>query len=318
MAQADSPGAAIGPEIVTFTLSSAVGDGSRHPATTTTAIPSVAVPPGGQRAAARKAWLAAVGERHRALSPEPGSVPRLRDISAEAFLDLFYAAGRPVVIEGLARDWPATSLWSIDYLAAKVGSAEITFQGGRDSAADFELAKDRHIRTMPFDRYLADFVAKNGGNDAYITAYNSGANRAAFAPLMADLGQAPYLSDAEGMLWIGPAGTFTPLHHDLTNNLLVQIVGAKRLHLLPPGETERLANNRHVFSDVHDIEDPMRTSLFPQAREARRFVVDLRPGDALFIPVGWWHQVRSLSFSVMLTYTNFLWPNDAHTDFPGD
>ncbi len=220
-------------------------------------------------------------------------------------------------MNALASDWRATRTWSPELLASRIGNAEITYQGGRDAAADFELAKDRHAQTMPFDRYIAE-ISRDEGNNAYITAYNSEANRIAFAPLMADLGQIPYLTSSTGMLWIGPSGTFTPLHHDLTNNLLVQIVGRKRLVLLSPEETDKLANTRHVFSEVHDIEDPAQRAKFPSARAARYFIIDLEPGDAVFIPAGWWHQVRSLSFSVMLTYTSFIWPNDAYSDYPND
>lgn len=42
----------------------------------------------------------------------------------------------------------------------------------------------------------------------------------------------------------------------------------------------------------------------------------LEPGDALFIPLGWWHQVTALDFSVMYTHTNFRWPNDFHMSHP--
>jgi hypothetical protein len=38
----------------------------------------------------------------------------------------------------------------------------------------------------------------------------------------------------------------------------------------------------------------------------------------LYVPVGWWHQVRSAEFSVTLTFTSFLWPNDASLGFPND
>lgn len=323
------PAFTVDPDVMAFTLRNIGFDAPRRPATlpglpglpaASTYSPARALPSPSvdHRGSDRKAWLDRVAARQRALSPVPASVPRLRDVSPEAFLDLFYAASRPVLIEGLAGDWPATLRWSPDYLAARIGNAEITYQGGRDAAGDFELAKDRHVRTMPFDRYITEAIAGDGGNDAYITAYNSSSNQEAFAPLMSELRPVPYLTGADGMLWIGPAGTFTPLHHDLTNNLLLQVVGHKRLHLIPPGETEKLSNTRHVFSDVHDIEDEGQIVQYPSARSAQRMIVDLTPGDALFIPVGWWHQVRSLSFSVMLTYTDFLWANDAYSDFPGD
>jgi hypothetical protein len=292
------------------------------PALAASPAPAAADKP--DRLAARRGWIDDVARRQRALAADrPGTVPRVRAPSADEFLDLFYAASRPVVIEGAMAGWPALDRWTADYLAAKVGAAPIVYQGGRDADPDFELYKDRHTRRMAFDRFVAA-AAQGAGNDAYVTAYNSAENRTALAPLNADLGALDaYLKPSDliggdGMMWIGPAGTFTPLHFDLTNNLLAQIVGRKRLVLLPPSETAKLANSRHVFSDVHDVTDPAKLERFPEAKDARRFEVEIGPGDLLYIPVGWWHQVRSCDFSVMLTYTNFRWANNAYASFPGD
>lgn len=267
---------------------------------------------------ARRDWLLATMERQRRLSPAASALMRCEGLSTEQFLDYFYAPGRPCIIAGAMADWPALARWTPDYLRTAVGDAPVEYQGGRTQAGDFELAKDRHKRVLPFAAYL-DLIADNPGNDAYVTAYNSAANRAAFAPLMADVRPVPaLLGPGGGMLWIGPAGTFTPLHFDLTNNLLIQIVGRKRILLVPPEQTALMAHRRHVFSDVHDLEDPACMARHPQAQGVRPYVVTLEPGEMLYIPVGWWHQVRALDFSVMMTCTNFLWPNDAYADFPAD
>lgn len=279
----------------------------------------VAADPATALALRRRDWIMRTVERQRTLAPGAESVPRVRMPSSAEFLRHFYAASRPVVIEGAIEGWPALRRWTPEYLAERIGDAEIAYQGGREGDPEFELHKDRHTRTMPFRRFIEAITRPGAANDAYLTAYNSGANAEALAPLHTDLGRLDrYLTDAPGMLWVGPAGTFTPIHFDLTNNLLVQVTGAKRLQLFPPAEAGRLAHHRHVFSDVRDIEDEQRLALYPQARAARRFEVVLGPGDCLFIPVGWFHQVRSLSFSTMLTYTGFLWGNDAWQDFPGD
>lgn len=291
---------------------------SRCPAVIT---PSPPEPPAAVDSLAikRRDWILRTIERQRLLAPGTESIPRVRAPSSAEFLRHFYAASRPVVIEGAIEAWPAMKRWTPAYLAERVGDAEIEYQGGRDGDPAFELHKDRHTRRMPFRRFIDAITRPGAANDAYLTAYNSAANTAALAPLQADLGRLDrYLTDAPGMLWIGPAGTFTPIHFDLTNNLLVQVAGAKRLQLFPPSEAGRLAHHRHVFSDVHDIEEPARLERYPDAREAQRFEVVLGPGDCLFIPVGWFHQVRSLSFSAMLTYTEFLWANDAWRDYPGD
>ena len=271
-----------------------------------------------RRALERRDWILEVMARQRLLAPRHQQVERVRGLSGEDFLADYYALHHPVIIEGAIDDWPALR-WTPEAMAAKVGGAEIDYQGGRDGDPEFELYKDRHTRRMPFDRYIAAITASGYGNDAYVTAYNSATNARALAPLMADLRPIrDYLTGRDGMMWIGPMGTFTPLHFDLTNNLLAQVLGSKRLVLLPPSETPRLYNRRHVFSDVHDITDPDRLDRYPLARDAISFEVDLEAGDLLFIPLGWWHQVTALDFSVTLTYTDFRWPNEGHRSFPAD
>jgi ribosomal protein L16 Arg81 hydroxylase len=119
------------------------------------------------------------------------------------------------------------------------------------------------------------------------------------------------------MMWIGPAGTVTSLHHDLTNNFIAQLVGRKRITILSASEVGKLYNQRHVFSEIPDLEDStVDLSQYPRLVEACLCDIILEPGEIVFMPVGWWHQVKSLDFSVTVTYTNFLWPNDAHLTYP--
>ena len=265
----------------------------------------------------RREWLLDVMERQRALSPYASGLLTAENLSGEDFLHSFYATGRPVLIKGALADWPALTRWTPDYLANAVGDATVEYQGGRTAAGDYELMKDRHRQRGPFRAFI-DLV-RDGGNDAYLTAYNSAANGPALAPLQSDLGTIDaYLTPAPGMLWIGGEGAFTPLHFDLTNNLLAQLTGTKRTVLIPPSQTRHLAHRRHVFSDVHDVTDPARLAAHPAARDILRYDLVLTPGDLLFIPIGWWHQVRSESFCTMLTYTNFLWPNAGHESYPAD
>jgi hypothetical protein len=241
-------------------------------------------------------------------------------MTGEEFLDAHYAANWPVLLSGELAGWPALERWTPNYLKAKIGKAAVEVQAGRSGDPDFERNMPAHRTSLPFDEFI-ERVTNGSGNDLYLTAYNSASNEAALAPLQEDLGFLDKLLDRSdprphGMMWIGGQGTFTPLHHDLTNNLLLQIVGRKRVLLVGPDATPRLYNDHHVYSQVRDLLEPGIVNRYPKLEGLYVHQVTLNPGDALFIPLGWWHQVSSLDFSVTITHTNFRWPNDFHSTHP--
>jgi hypothetical protein len=265
-------------------------------------------------------WILTELERLRKVSPT-NRVPARTVITAEEFRDRHYALNWPVQLKGAARDWPAVAKWTPDYLKSLVGAAAVQVQSGRNADADFERNMAAHTETMPFDAFIDRIAAPGAGNDTYLTAYNSAANETALSVLHEDQGFLDaFLTRTggapRGMLWIGPQGAFTPLHHDLTNNLLIQLVGRKSVLMAAPGETPKLYNDHHVYSRIRDLTEPDIVARFPKLDGLQVHRVVLEPGDALFVPLGWWHQVTTLEFSVMLTNTNFHWQNDAYERYP--
>ena len=163
-------------------------------------------------------------------------------------------------------------------------------------------------------RRFADYVewlrVEEPSNDVYLTAFNSGTNAVALAPLWKDIGDVAILrrrSDSDGFLWLGPRGTLTPWHHDLTNNLLVQVLGEKRVRMSPPWAWARMRNSTHCFSDWDN--EPLPAGPGDATRPP---VIEciIGPGEAIFLPVGWWHYVRGLDATITLTCTNFRARND--------
>ncbi|WYZ35655.1 hypothetical protein EsH8_X_000302 [Colletotrichum jinshuiense] len=107
-------------------------------------------------------------------------------------------------------------------------------------------------------------------------------------------------------VWLGLEPTYTPLHRDPNPNLFCQLVGNKIIRLLSPSAGDRLY--RRVQMQINQWGNSrIRTSEMMEGRE--RVVMDaavwgmegpedivearLSPGDALFIPNGWWHSVKS-------------------------
>jgi hypothetical protein len=100
--------------------------------------------------------------------------------------------------------------------------------------------------------------------------------------------------------WIGPARTVTPLHCDFDDNIFAQIWGTKRIFLCPPHHDEFLyvrEANPLLFGSPVDPESPDFIT-FPLARQAAMIEVIVKPGDMLYVPAGWYHQVRALTFSL--------------------
>ncbi len=265
---------------------------------------------------AKRDWLLESRARlEREALPE---VPRRHALAADVFHAEQYLPLKPVVISGLFDHWPARQ-WTLEILAARVGNPEIEVQSNREADADFELNSLRHKAKWRWHDLIEKLHTTPRSNDFYVTANNGGTNRRALAALWDDVGDMPgYLAAGpmgDGFFWMGPAGTITPWHHDLTQNLLVQMAGIKRVSLVSPLETPRMRNHRHCFSrfgsDATLADAPADT-------RPRILTVDIGPGDALFLPVGWWHHVEALSLTIGMSFTNFVWPNDFSSFYHSD
>jgi hypothetical protein len=96
--------------------------------------------------------------------------------------------------------------------------------------------------------------------------------------------------------------------------MLVQILGRKKITLIPAAQVPWLYNDVGVFSAAdYPRFDEQR---HPLVKHATPIELVLNPGEAVFIPVGWWHCVEALDVSISLSFTNFNAPNQFSLDYP--
>ena len=252
--------------------------------------------------------------RHQLLSLVPSSrLPeRRRGVRRGDFLARYYSTNTPVVMTDLTDHWPARRLWTPDYFDQYLGSETVEVMGARGKESNYERDSDAHRTRILFSQYLNHVVKVDASNEMYLVANNHLLELPVAKRLWEDFDSPPEYFDADGsggkvFLWLGPAGTVTPLHHDIMNVLLVQVLGTKRIRLVSPLRTHCVYNDLSVYSQV-DAAAPDYTS-YPEYRAADPIEIVLEAGDALFIPVGWWHHVEALEMSISLSFTNFLWPN---------
>jgi hypothetical protein len=233
-------------------------------------------------------------------------VPRLDKPCAAAFRTLA-AQGLPFVLTGIVERWPLSTL-TAQTLRDSYGHLPVRARVG--DYVNTAFAPDRAMQDMSMLEYL-DLVGTG--------AQNWSANPAAdLAPDLApDL--PPYLGNLElralnrmchwpayfdkmgpPRFWLGPSGTVTPLHCDYDDNIFAQIWGTKRIYLAPPHHGQFLypsEANAILFGSKFDPEAPD-FDKFPLARQASMIECIVNPGELLYVPAGWYHQVRSLTFSL--------------------
>jgi hypothetical protein len=228
----------------------------------------------------------------------PGYLARRPRCGAEEFYDRYFSASRPVVFADGCADMAARG-WTFASLRERFGDREI----------DVGLPVPRRMRLA---EALDAMLLPDAPPDLYIQSHN----RALSGPLRelaAELHPLPDFLDAAGArdsanLWLGPAGTLSPLHHDTTHVYFCQLAGRKRYQLIAPWEVDVLCAPMRDSDSSYDPDSDGR---------ARVLRVDLEPGESLFIPVGWWHQVLALEPSISVSLRAFPWSAGCPWYLPG-
>ncbi|GAX38631.1 cupin-like domain-containing protein [Nodularia sp. NIES-3585] len=239
------------------------------------------------------------------------NIERIHKPTREEFKNKTLSYRKPVIITGKIPDWKAFGLWSIDYLNTVIGNKEVDVNVSKNKmfTVDPETEVILPSKKIQFTEFT-DWIIQEKKADQYYYLQQSPI-QTSFPELFPDIEIPDYMNQNLFMitnLWIGTGGNITPLHWDAAQNLLSQVRGRKRILLFEPKQISFLypfsvhsqtPHISHLNIDKLDIEK------FPKFQKAKYTECILEPGEMLFIPAFWWHQVYSLD--QLNIAVNFWW-----------
>ena len=238
-------------------------------------------------------------------------------------LEDLLAAGVPVVLKGIVRNWAlvragresdrdAMNYLRLFYSGKPVGASfgEPRIAGRlfyEDDLAQLNFASRRvrldevldRIQEHIHDEHPPTFYVGSTIIDSCLPGFRKDN----------DLSFAAHGVDPPPAIWIGNR-TIASAHYDAPNNLACCVVGKRRFTVFPPeqifnlypGPLDPTPGGQAV--SLVDFASPD-VAKHPRFREALAAGerADLEPGDAIFIPSMWWHHVEGLSpFNTLVNY----------------
>lgn len=246
-------------------------------------------------------------------------------LSLDRFVQSYQTPGLPIVITDLVHQWD----WNLDYLCQQIGTQSfvLRYYGNeryqQDKRQWTSIGSGVPPKTKPFIEYAKLLQSREAHrHDIYMakcSIHNTPLIQTeAIQTLQNYLNQLGLSHPASTLnLWVGPGGHVEALHYDPTDGTLIQLHGSKRIILFPPSQTKNLypfpfyihlkhgMKLRSWFSQVYP--DRPDFDAFPKLQEAlqHKCEVILHPGEMLYIPMGWWHEVESLGDGMVCSVNRF-------------
>ncbi|MEV0845873.1 cupin-like domain-containing protein [Streptomyces sp. NPDC049954] len=208
----------------------------------------------------------------------------------------------PLLCSGLLDSWPARTAWTPAALVERHGSRRVTALVDLPGSGVLFPKDQKHYERELSLAAFVELMNTTGSAAPCYLAYKRADE--IFDPADSDFGSLlpPDGHPTDTRVWIGSAGTRSMLHSDLKDNFFCQLWGEKSVTLL----SWRESRSAYPFPDnlVNSQVDLAAPDFqrFPRLRGAVLHHVRMKPGDLLYIPRGWWHDIRAESASVSVNH----------------
>ncbi len=228
-------------------------------------------------------------------------IPRVKKITKSEFLKNYYKPQKPVVVEQLIEDWPAYKKWDLDYIKKVAGKKEVPLYDDRPISSKYKF-NEPHLK-MDLGEYIDILKTKPTKYRMFLyhLLKEVPALQKDFTYPKIGLRFLKQLP----MLFFGGENSKVFMHYDIdfANIFHFHFHGKKQCILFAPSETKYLYKVPHALISRQDIDfNNPDFEKFPALKNAKGYVTELKHGEALYMPEGYWHQMTYLTagFSMSL------------------
>lgn len=226
------------------------------------------------------------------------------ELSVNDFNRNYFVPQKPVLIKGLAFQQPAGKKWTIDFFRNVAGDEIVEVVDSHNPVHE-RMTTTKGDRKIILRQFL-DIIERDEYTPLRMFVFNLFKLRKDLRKdfLCPDIFKG--VLDRFGFFFMGGKNTQVRLHFDVDNSnvLLTQFFGKKQIVLIEPVYSDllyKLPFNTHTNVNL-DEPDYIK---FPGLNFVNGYKFILEPGDAVYMPSGWWHYNVYLEGGIAVSYRKF-------------
>jgi len=242
---------------------------------------------------------------------ELSPVEKVSLIDRKNFSDSYFKTLRPIVIQDLAKSWPALEKWSPDFFREQHGNKQVKVYD------DSFVVAGKHymsrLKIIPLSEYINTVMTTSQNLRMFL--YNI---KSEIPELVDDIifpSLVDRLSRNYVFMFFGCKGSVTQMHFDIdmSHVLHTAVYGKKTVYLFPYEQGKNLHQYPFTCRSYVDIEQPD-FERFPGLKNVQGYQVKLEPGETLYIPSGYWHHIvyDEAGYSISLRSNDLTWSRKLH------
>lgn len=240
------------------------------------------------------------------------NIPEYTNIKPTQFFDNIVVQQHPVVLRDFAEKWPMVAKAKqspqqfLDYLLSfyQGATAKMVVAPPNENKRFFYNQNMTDVNYLSGEERVDLFLRRLfelSQKEVFPAISMQNADLDSIFPNLSDTNKSSFFSHTAPRIWIGNEGIVSA-HYDGSDNLACVVAGTRKFILFPPDQAANLYPGPLNFTpagaptSLVDLNRPD-FKRFPKYSTAleNAYSATLGPGDAIFIPMLWWHHVESLA-----------------------